>query len=305
MNGAALPAWLTFNATTQTFSGTPTSADLGNVSVQVTATDPANLSASETFNIAVAATAPTTASLFTASDTPTLTAVNDHSPIELGVQFTSSVAGQITALKFYRSASDTGPDLLDLWSSTGAQRCQRHASPNTTASGWQAVNLATPVSIAANTTYVASYHTNGAYAATGNFFTNTLTSGTLTAPSSASVSGGNGVYASGGTSTAGLFPASTFSASITTPTWCSRARRRPTRRRCSRPRPQPECGRGFGFLSDLARRHLQRSRWRCADLFGDRLERRSAPRVADVQRDDARHSAALRHLQISATLASR
>ncbi len=178
----------------------------------MTATDSANLSASETFNIAVAATAPTTASLFTASDTPTLTAVNDHSPIELGVQFTSSVAGQITALKFYRSASDTGPDLLDLWSSTGTQLASATFT-NTTASGWQTVNLATPVSIAANTTYVASYHTNGAYAATDNFFTNTLTNGTLTAPSSASVSGGNGVYGYGGTSTEGVFPTSTFSAS--------------------------------------------------------------------------------------------
>ncbi len=126
------------------------------------------------------------------------------------MQFTSSVAGQITALKFYRSASDTGPDLLDLWSSTGAQLASATFT-NTTASGWQTVNLATPVSIAANTTYVASYHTNGAYVATDNFFTNALTNGTLTAPSSASVSGGNGVYAYGGTSSEGLFPSHNFS----------------------------------------------------------------------------------------------
>jgi hypothetical protein len=33
------------------------------------------------------------------------------------------------------------------------------------------VNLTTPVTIAANTTYVASYHTTGAYVATTNFFT--------------------------------------------------------------------------------------------------------------------------------------
>ncbi|HET7164260.1 MAG TPA: DUF4082 domain-containing protein, partial [Pseudolabrys sp.] len=42
---------------------------------------------------------------------------------------------------------------------------------NTAASGWQTVNLTTPVTIAANTTYVASYHTTGAYVATTNFFT--------------------------------------------------------------------------------------------------------------------------------------
>ncbi len=34
-----LPAWLTFNAGTQTFSGTPTNADIGTISVKVTADD--------------------------------------------------------------------------------------------------------------------------------------------------------------------------------------------------------------------------------------------------------------------------
>ena len=65
-------------------------------------------------------------------------------PLEVGVKFTSSVAGQITALKFYRSASDTGPDLLDLWSSTGTKLASATFT-NTAASGWQTVTLATPV----------------------------------------------------------------------------------------------------------------------------------------------------------------
>ena len=82
---------------------------------------------------------------------------------------------------------------------------------NTAASGWQTVTLATPVSIAANTTYVASYHTTGAYVATNNFFTTAVTSGVLTAPST-TTAGGNGVYSYGGTNTAGIFPTSTFSA---------------------------------------------------------------------------------------------
>ena len=212
LNGAALPTWLTFNAANQTFSGTPTSANVGTLGVQVSATDPANLSASETFNIAVTTT-PSSVSLFTASNTPAQTSLNDASPLEVGVKFTSSVAGQITGLKFYRSPGDTGTDLLDLWSSTGTNLASATFT-NTTATGWQTVNLATPVSIAANTTYVASYHTNGAYVATSNFFANgPVSSGTLTAPSSASVSGGNGVYAYGGTNTTGLFPTSTFGAS--------------------------------------------------------------------------------------------
>ena len=149
-------------------------------------------------------------SLFTASNTPAQTNLNDGSPLEVGVKFTSSVAGQITALKFYRSASDTGSDLLDLWTSTGTKLASATFT-NTAASGWQTVTLATPVAIAANTTYVASYHTTGAYVATDNFFTTAVTSGVLTAPSTATA-GGNGVYAYGGTSTTGIFPTNTFSA---------------------------------------------------------------------------------------------
>ena len=207
-NGAALPAWLTFNASTRSFSGTPISGDVGTFSVKASATDPGGLSASETFNIAVATTSNTTASLFSASSTPANTGFNDGSPLELGMKFTSSAAGQITALKFYRSPGDTGPDILDLWTTTGAKLASANFT-NTSASGWQTVTLAAPVSIAADTTYIASYHTSGAYVATGNFFTNALASGPLTAPSGAS-SGGNGVYAYGGTNTAGLFPNSSF-----------------------------------------------------------------------------------------------
>ena len=65
--------------------------------------------------------------------------------------------------------------------------------------------------IAANTTYVASYHTTGFYVATDNFFTTAFTSGVLTAPST-TTAGGNGVYAYGGSSTTGIFPTNTFSA---------------------------------------------------------------------------------------------
>ena len=119
--------------------------------------------------------------------------------------------GQITALKFYRSASDTGPDVLDLWTSTGTKLASVTFT-NTAASGWQTVSLPTPVAISANTTYVASYHTTGTYVATDNYFTSNITSGPLTAPSTTNANG-NGVYAYGGTSTTGIFPTNTFNAS--------------------------------------------------------------------------------------------
>ncbi|WP_425376001.1 DUF4082 domain-containing protein [Rhizobium acidisoli] len=200
-DGTALPAWLSFNATTRTFSGTPTAA--GTYGVKVTATDIGGLSANETFNIAAAA-GPSTYSLFSASSTPAQTNLNDGQQLELGVKFTSNVAGDITGIRFYRSANDNGQNVVDLWSSTGTKLATATFT-NTTASGWQTANFTTPFTIAANTTYVASYHTTGAYVATDSFFTAAVTNGPLTAPAS-----GNGLYAYGGSATAGLFPTSTF-----------------------------------------------------------------------------------------------
>ena len=52
-DGSPLPAWLTFNAATSTFGGTPTAADVGTLGVKVSATDLGGLAASETFNIVV------------------------------------------------------------------------------------------------------------------------------------------------------------------------------------------------------------------------------------------------------------
>jgi Ca2+-binding RTX toxin-like protein len=52
-DGTALPAWLAFNATTQTFSGTPANGDVGSLSVRVTATDTGGLSASNAFALVV------------------------------------------------------------------------------------------------------------------------------------------------------------------------------------------------------------------------------------------------------------
>ncbi|CAN5214216.1 hypothetical protein BH11PSE10_BH11PSE10_14400 [soil metagenome] len=51
--GAALPAWLRFDALTQTFSGTPANADVGAITLTVTATDAGGASASGSFNLTV------------------------------------------------------------------------------------------------------------------------------------------------------------------------------------------------------------------------------------------------------------
>ncbi|MCK1535425.1 MULTISPECIES: DUF4082 domain-containing protein [unclassified Bradyrhizobium] len=201
-NGSPLPAWLTFNASTRTFSGTPTSADVGTVSVKATTTDLGSLSASETFNIAVSTT-PSTIGLFSTSDTPSVLSDSDTSPVNLGVRFTSSAAGMISGIKYYKSANDTGTHSGSLWSSTGTLLATATFS-NETGSGWQTVTFSNPVSITAGTTYVASFHSNGHYTSTSNYFTTAHSNGPLTAPAS-----GNGVYTYGN---GNLFPTSTFGA---------------------------------------------------------------------------------------------
>ncbi|MBF0160891.1 MAG: putative Ig domain-containing protein, partial [Magnetococcales bacterium] len=53
-DGSALPAWLQFDGSTQTFSGTPRNGDVGSVTIKVTASDPAGAVAADTFVLEVA-----------------------------------------------------------------------------------------------------------------------------------------------------------------------------------------------------------------------------------------------------------
>ncbi|GLS34283.1 protein of unknown function [Mesorhizobium albiziae] len=144
-------------------------------------------------------------SLFTAADTPSTVTVNDSSPVTLGMKFTTNAAGWITGFKFYKGPNNTGPHQAHLWTSTGTLLANATFT-NETASGWQSVDLAQPVAVDAGATYVVSYHTNGFYSATSNFFNTARSSGNLTAPSGA-LSGGNGVYAYGAS---GLFPTNSY-----------------------------------------------------------------------------------------------
>jgi hypothetical protein len=52
-DGTALPGWLSFDSATRTFSGTPTTEDIGTLSITVTATDTSNARVNDTFDIVV------------------------------------------------------------------------------------------------------------------------------------------------------------------------------------------------------------------------------------------------------------
>ncbi len=124
---------------------------------------------------------------------------SEAAALELGVKFRADIAGSITGLRFYKYAQNTGTHVGNLWTTSGT-RLGTVTFTNETASGWQQATFATPIAITANTTYVASYHTNtGFYAATSPGFTTAVDNGPLHALASGS-SGGNGVYRAGTTS---------------------------------------------------------------------------------------------------------
>ena len=52
-NGSALPSWLTFDATSRTYSGTPENADADSLVIEIKAEDPEVSSASVTFGLKV------------------------------------------------------------------------------------------------------------------------------------------------------------------------------------------------------------------------------------------------------------
>ena len=118
------------------------------------------------------------------------------------------MGGYITGLRFFKGAGNDGPHVGHLWTNTGTQLALA-VFTNETATGWQRVSLATPVPIEANTTYVASYHTqSGNYAITRPGFAPT---GHLNPPLQALADGqdgANGVFIKVGTP--GAFPNETF-----------------------------------------------------------------------------------------------
>ena len=109
-------------------------------------------------------------SIWDSSVTPGLIDAGDGSSSELGVKFQADTDGYITGLRYYRSDANTGTHVGHLWSNTGTLLATATFTGESS-SGWQEVMLGTPVPVTANTTYVASYHTDsGHYSANGAYF---------------------------------------------------------------------------------------------------------------------------------------
>jgi hypothetical protein len=199
---------VSFDAQANTITFTPTTGYTGPATFSYSISD--GRGGTDTAQVSLGVTPPSVQeSLFSSATPPGVFVANDPNPVELGMKFQADVDGTITGVKYYKSADDTGTHVANLWTATGTLIASA-TFQNETSSGWQTASFDQPVSIDANTTYVVSYHSNGYYAATDNYFTSDITNGShLTAPSSGT-SGGNGVYAYGSGSS---FPSDSFNAS--------------------------------------------------------------------------------------------
>ena len=151
------------------------------------------------FTTAAQSTGPYT--IWSASTVAGTVDTGPDSAVELGVKFRSDTSGYVTGIRFYKASTNTGTHVRNLWT-TGGTRLATATFSNEIASGWQQVNFSSPVAVTADTVYVASYHTNvGHYSDNANYFASAgVDNPPLHAPANG-VSGNNGVYAYGSTST--------------------------------------------------------------------------------------------------------
>ena len=144
---------------------------------------------------------------WTSSSTPIAVDSGDGGSIEVGVKFRADYDGYISGIRFYKSSTNTGTHIGNLWTSAGALLATATFTSET-ASGWQQVNFGTPIAITANTTYVASYFApNGHYSADSEYFALKGLDNPPVHLLQNGVDGPNGVY---NYSSSSVFPSSTY-----------------------------------------------------------------------------------------------
>ena len=152
-DNAALPTWLNFAATTRIFSGTPQAADVGTVSVTVTASDGNSGSVSDTFDIVVSVSVPGT----TVPGAPTSLSATAGGTTQINLTWTAPASNGGLAIFGYKIevSSDGGSSWSNLVANTsnttyphsglaaGATRHYRVSAINTNGAGVPAVTNAT------------------------------------------------------------------------------------------------------------------------------------------------------------------
>ena len=198
--GGAVAGSTGYAAATRTATFTPSNALNGfvNYSVTLTGKDTTGISLSSGGTWSFTTVRPPAAagicpcSIFTDDTVPSLLQVSDNAMLTLGVRFSSTVAGSITGVRFYKSAGNTGSHTGALWTAGGTQLAAATFA-NESTSGWQTVSFDTPVDITPGTEYFASYRSPlGTYSASPGVFSG---AGVTNGPLGAGTNAGSYVYA--------------------------------------------------------------------------------------------------------------
>jgi len=164
-NNNLVSATVTYSSSSRTATLTPSAALAPNASYQVVVRgrgpgvkDASGNATPEDVISTFTTVSPTSApqSIWSSSATPAILDTADPGAVELGMQFSATVNGYVTGVRFYKSAANTGVHTGTLWTADGT-RLASVTFTNESASGWQQALFSTPVAIQANTTYVISY----------------------------------------------------------------------------------------------------------------------------------------------------
>ena len=138
-------------------------------------------------------------------------ASGDGSSLELGVRFQPTVNGQILGIRFYKGPGNNGVHVGNLWTAGAPLLLGSATFSGESASGWQEVRFASPVTVTAGTTYVASYFApQGHYAIDRDWFAGRSTDAPNLHALRDGEQGGNGLYRYSSVST---YPGDTYGAS--------------------------------------------------------------------------------------------
>lgn len=108
--------------------------------------------------------------LYDEDNVPAVVDAGDTAPVTLGLRFTPTVKGTISAIRFYKGLNNTGTHTGALWRADGTQLASGTFTDETT-TGWQTLRFSEPVPVAAGQGYVASYRAPvGHYPVTPNGF---------------------------------------------------------------------------------------------------------------------------------------
>ena len=127
VDGSALPSWLSFDANTRTFTGTPLNGDVGSIAVKVTATDSSDATVADTFNLTITNT----------NDAPAITSTAITTAMEGSAYSYTFTASDVDANDTLTYSTSALPSWLNLNATTGVLS----GTPGETDAGLSSITL--------------------------------------------------------------------------------------------------------------------------------------------------------------------